>query len=148
MPPLCLGRSSLSASEPADSVDLSSASSCPRFSHIFSLCDQSRTPLPVSRYRSSFAFFQPRLHSDLAACKNSARRRRWPKWVAGLTSWETATLFHGVITGKNAAHRTGIYGGLERANWTAVMVAGEPLRFELLQLSGHPTNFSGPRASG
>lgn len=32
-------------------------------------------------------------------------------------------------------HRTGIYDGLERANWTAVTVVGSQ-RFELLQLAG------------
>lgn len=45
-------------------------------------------------------------------------------------------------------HRTGIYDGLERANWTAVTVVGNQ-RFELLQLAGWPTNFSRiPRTVG
>lgn len=72
-------RSSLSAGEPENSIDLSPTSSRPRFSHIFKLCSRSRSRyhllIPVNFFVVSFRSFR----LSVRACKKFHRRKRWSK---------------------------------------------------------------------
>lgn len=137
LPPLCLPEPGFRA-KPGGSIDLSSARSRPRFSHILSRRDRSR--------RGTVSWYRPRKFPP--GLRTLDRGLKVSLTIGGVqsgwraTSWLAPCVSSRVITKRYAGHRTGIYSAFGDANWTAVMAAGKfSDRFESLQLSRNSTNF-------